>query len=137
MEDIDGFYLDRPDFINSVAFWYQTGQPKPAGPLPSYPERCVPWTNQHLVRAFRQAKVTGPAKVRVDTAGMFGARPVLSWTNTQVGAELTLPFQVNSAGRYAVRLTAGAAPEFGIYSIDLDAKQALAAADFHSRDEEE
>ena len=40
--DIDGFFIERPDFINSVAFWYQVGEPKPFGQLPPYPERCVP-----------------------------------------------------------------------------------------------
>ena len=55
----------------------------------------------------------GPAKVRVETTGMFGARPVLDWTNTEPGARLTLPFNIDAAGRYAVRLTAAAAPDFG------------------------
>jgi len=137
MEDIEGFFLDRPDFINSVAFWYQIGEPKPFEHLPSYPERCVPWKNQHLVRVFRQAQVTGSAKVRVETTGMFGARPLLGWTNTEAGARLTLPFDVESAGRYAVRLTAGAAPDFGLYDVQLDGKTALASANFRAPDSDE
>jgi hypothetical protein len=137
VEDIEGFYLERPDSINSVAFWYQTGEPKAFGHLPPYPERSVPWRNDLLVRAFRQAKTTGPAAVRVDTTGMFGARPVLSWTNTEPGAQLTLPFTVESSGRQAVRLTAAAAPGFGVYDIELDGQRIVAAADFHAREEEE
>jgi hypothetical protein len=136
-EDIDGFYLERPDFINSVAFWYQLGEPKRFGALPSYPERCVPWESHQLVREFRQAKVSGAAKVRVETSGMFGARPVLSWTNSEPGARLTLPFTVASAGRHAVRLTAATAPNFGVYDVELDGKTVVEAVDFHSRDEEE
>ena len=27
-DDLDGFFLERPDFFSSVAFWYQTGEPK-------------------------------------------------------------------------------------------------------------
>jgi hypothetical protein len=136
-EDTEGFYLERPDFINSVAFWYQTGEPKRFGTLPPYPERRVPWQNHQLVRAFRQAKVTGAAKVRVETTGMFGARPVLSWTNSKPGMRLSLPFAVESAGRHAVRLTAASAPDFGLYDIELDGKTVLGAADFRSREYEE
>ena len=47
-EDIEGFYFERPDFLNSVAFWYQTGEPKLFGSLPPYPERRVPWQQHHL-----------------------------------------------------------------------------------------
>ncbi len=136
-EDIDGFYLERPDFINSIAFWYQTGEPKPFGFLPPYPTRSVPWRVQHLVRAFRQAQTTGPAKVEVQTTGMFGARPVLGWTNTAVGARLTLPFEVQTPGRYALRLTAATGPDLGRYAIDIDGRQALDAADFRTGDEDE
>jgi hypothetical protein len=136
-EDTEGFYLERPDFINSVAFWYQTGEPKPWPTLPPFQERREPWQEQHLVRMFRRAQATGPAKARVETTGMFGARPVLSWPNAKVGARLTLPFTVESAGRHAVRLTASAAPDHGIYAIELDGKPAVAAADFRAREDEE
>ncbi len=137
-EDTEGFYLERPDFINSVAFWYQTGEPKRFASLPAYPERAVPWQNHQLVTKFRDAEITGAnGWVRVETTGMFGARPVLSWTNRTAGARLSLPFTVASAGRHAVRLTAAAAADFGLYDIELDAKPALMAADFRSRDSEE
>ena len=135
-EDIEGFFLERPDFLNSVAFWYQIGLPKPFGELPPYPERSVPWQTRHLVRAFRQAKVTGGPPVRVDTSGMFGARPVLSWTNTVCGARLALPFTAAISGRHAVRLTAAGAPGYGRYDIELDGKRVVAGADFRSEDEE-
>jgi hypothetical protein len=136
-EDIEGFFIERPDFINSVAFWYQTGEPKLIGQLPPYPERRVPWLQHHLVRAFRHAQATGPAKPEVTFAGMFGARPVLAWTNTEPGARLSLPFTVPESGRYAVRLTAVAAPEYGAYDIELDGASSLARADFKAGDYEE
>jgi hypothetical protein len=136
-EDYEGFYIERPDFINSVAFWYQTGEPKEFGQLPPYPERRVPWQYHHLVRAFREAQATGPAKPKVQFAGMFGARPVLGWANTKAGARLTVPIKIESAGRYAVRLTAGAAPDYGACDIELDGKTVLAHADFHAAEDEE
>ncbi len=132
-ESEDGFFLERPDFFSSVAFWYQTGEPKPFGRLPPWPERRVPWQPHHLVRAFRQAQATGDAKVRVETTGFFGARPVLSWPNKTPGAALTLPFQVSEEGRYAVRLTAGNGPGHGVYGIEIDAKKVL-SADFRAQE---
>ena len=132
VEDTEGFYLERPDFISSVAFWYQTGQPAPFPPLPSFSERTVPWQSHHLVRAFRHVSATGPARPRVETSGMFGARPVLGWTNTEAGARLTVPFTVAAAGRSALRLDAATAPSYGIYRVDLDGQVLLAAADFRA-----
>ena len=136
-EDTEGFYLERPDFLSSVAFWYQTGVPKAWEKLPPFAERRVPWQLTHLVRAFRDAQTTGPAKVRVETTGMFGARPMLGWTNTEVGARLTLPFTVTSAGRYAARLTASTNPGFGLYAIEIDGQTAVAMADFRAREDGE
>ena len=136
-EDTEGFYLERPDFINSVAFWYQTGQPKSFGRLPSYPERRVPWQYHQLVRAFRQTQTTGPAKVQIETSGMFGARPVLAWPNTKVKARLTLPFTNEVAGRCVVRLTAASGPDSGIYDIELDGKTVAAAVSFRTAEEDE
>ena len=136
-EDIEGFFLERPDFLNSVAFWYQTGEPKVFGQLPPYPERRVPWEFHHLVRAFRQAKASGSAKPKVQFGGMFGARPVLGWANTAAGERLKVPFEVESAGRYAVRLTAGAAPDFGACDLELDGKVVFARADFRAPEDDE
>jgi len=132
----DGFFLERPDFFSSVAFWYQTGHPKPFGELPPWPERRVPWEQHHLVRAFRQARTTGEAKVRVDTTGFFGARPVLDWPNRTPGAVLTLPFRVAEDGRYAVRLTAADGPGFGAFDVLIDGKKA-ALRDFRVSDHAE
>ena len=39
----DGFFLERPDFISSVAYWYQTGELKTTfPPLPPWHQRRVP-----------------------------------------------------------------------------------------------
>jgi len=135
-ESEDGWYIERPDFFNSIAFWYQTGVPKRFGQLPPWSARHMPWQTHHLVRAFRQARTTGEAKVAVETQGFFGGRPTLAWPNAEAGARLTLPFAVPEAGRYAVRLTARTAPEYGLYDILLDGKAALRAVDFRGAMEE-
>ena len=130
-ESEDGFFLERPDFLSSVAFWYQTGEPKPFARLAGWHERRVPWQQQHLLRAFRQAETSGDSPVEVQTHGFFGARPVLSWLAATPGEALTLPFEVSQTGRYAVRLTAAHGPNYGAFDIQIDGKLAL-TSDFRA-----
>jgi D-arabinan exo alpha-(1,3)/(1,5)-arabinofuranosidase (non-reducing end) len=132
--DIDGFYIERPDFLSSVAFWYQTGTPRAAEKMPSYPERRVPWRVSHLVKAFRKAQAAGGPGPRVTTEGLFGARPVLAWPAASPGARLTLPFAVEKDGRYALRLTAAGGPESGLHDIEIDGKPARSGCDFRSEE---
>lgn len=139
----EAWYIERPDFFNSIAYWYQTGEPKPFGALPPWSERCVPWENHLLVRAFRHAAIT-PAPnggegtpVKVQTTGFFGGRPALSWPNTQPEARLSLPFTVAEEERYAVRLIALNAPDYGLFDIELDGQTVLSAVNFASPEEAE
>jgi hypothetical protein len=134
-DDLEGFFLERPDFLSSVAYWYQTGEPQRFGQLPPWRDR-MPWKQQHLVRAFRQAQTTGDAKVTVQTQGLFGARPLLAWANKKVDARLTLPFTVDEDGRYAVRLTALQGPQLGRHGILIDGKT-VSEGDFHASEEGE
>jgi len=136
-ESEDGWFIERPDFFSSVAFWYQLGEPKPFGFLPPWPERRVPWQSHHLVQAFQQARSTSSVPLEVQTSGFFGGRPVLVWLHPGVGARLTLPFTVAEEGRYAVRLTAFTAPDGGLFEVELDGQTALPAADFRSAEGEE
>ncbi len=135
-ESEDGWYIERPDFFSSVAFWYQTGEPKPFGSVPAWTERRVPWQHSHLVRAFRDAEVKDGAAVGVRTTGFFGGRPALSWLNLVPEARLSLLFTVAEEGRYAVRLSAFTAPNFGVYEISLDEHPVL-SADFRTSEEGE
>jgi len=136
-EDTAGFFLERPDFFSSVAYWYQTGQPKTTfAPLPPWHERRIPWQQHHLVKAYRNAKTSGNTKVQVQTQGFFGARPVLAWPNAEPGATLTLPFDLSEDGRFAIRLTAANGPRQGTYEVGLDGKR-IVTADFRASEENE
>lgn len=135
--DYKGFFVERPDFFSSVAFWYQIGEPKAFSRMPPWNERRVPWDQQNLVRTFLKAKSTGSAKVQVETQGFFGSRPVLVWPNKESKARLTLPFTVGEDGRYVVRLTAMQGPKFGRYKIFFDDKEVADANFFASQGGEE
>jgi hypothetical protein len=130
---VDGWYIERPDFFSSVAFWYQRGEPKPFGDLPSWKERCVPWQNHNLVRTYLKAASDGNAKLAVKTEGFFGGRPALYWANTEPNASLHLPFTLAEAGNFAVRLIAYVSAANGTFDIKLDGMTVREAVDFSSR----
>ena len=127
LDPTESWFIERPDFLSSIAYWYQIGKPKAFGSLPGYPERCVPWQATHFVSLFRQAKIVGPGEAKVQPVGPFGGRPSLQFDAKEPGVSLTLPFKVPEDGRYAVRLSAFISPEFGAYDIQLDGSTAAFA----------
>lgn len=130
--DVEGFFIERPDFISSVAFWYQNGEPKLFARLPEWKDRRVPWQDHLLVRGYRQVQSSGEAKVKIDTGGLFGARPLLYWPNRSAGAEMTVPIQLEEGGeRVVIRLLGAKDPEFGAYDVLIDGKK-IATADFRA-----
>ena len=68
---------------------------------------------------------------------VFGARPILIWTNPEPGARLTIPFTLSAAGRYAVRLTAMVGPGLGACDVELDGRPAVVAARFTAAEDDE
>lgn len=122
-ESSDAFFVERPDFWSSVAFWYHKGAARAWEPLPAWPERCVPWETQHLVRTYRAVRETAGEAVHVSTAGFFGGRPALVWQPRTPGDTLELPFTAPADGRYAVRLTAFPSPTGGEFTLLLDEEQ--------------
>ncbi len=132
-EDTAGFFVERPDFISSVAFWYQDGEPAPWSRLPGWNERRVPWERHHFVRDYQAAKQSLGDAVRIDTSGLFGARPVLLWTNHAPDASVSFSFDAKEDGEYALRLTAASAVDYGTYDITIDGTNA-GTIDFRTSD---
>lgn len=126
----DAWYIERPDFFSSISMWYQTGEPAPFGELPGYPERCVPWKINHLVRSFRQAEITGDATVEVRATGMFGGRPALFLGEVDADSRVALSFSVTEAGRYAARMTGFPGDGTGGFVAEIDGAPAINAVTF-------
>jgi len=133
----DAWYLERPDYFASIAYWYQTGEPKPWEPLPGWPERAVPWQRIHLVPTFRAARTSDGSRVAVRTLGFFGGRPSLLWHEMQPGARLTLPFTVATSGRHGLRLTALSGPDHGTFDVEIDGEPIRRGVSFAGGEEEE
>lgn len=133
----DAWYLERPDYFASIAYWYQIGRPKPWEPLPGWPERSVPWQKEHLVRAFKTATTSDESPLVLQSTGFFGGRPTLLWKEMQPGARLTFPFTVATEGRHALRLVAFGAPGQGAFDIEIDGEPARTNLSFAAAEEEE
>ncbi|MBL8760509.1 MAG: DUF2961 domain-containing protein [Phycisphaerae bacterium] len=132
-EDTAGFFVERPDFISSVAFWYQEGEPGAWAALPGWDQRRVPWTRHHFVRDYQAAKHALGDAVRIDTSGLFGARPVLLWDNRAGTGAATFAFEVAEEGDHAVRLTAASGGDHGRYVVEIDGRDA-GTLDFRTPD---
>ena len=76
-DDLDGFFLERPDFFSSVAFWYQTGEPKAFGDLPPWRERRVPWQHRAYGPRLSQGPLDRQRQDRSADAGVFRLPPSL------------------------------------------------------------
>lgn len=124
----DAWYIERPDFFSSVAFWYQTGLPKPSEPLPTYPERGAPWKTHLLVRALRHLKTQGSVAVAARPTGMFGGRPTLMIEQAENGSAVLVPFTVTEPGRYALRMTGFAGT--GAFAVEVNGNPAHAGISF-------
>ncbi|MGQ9524554.1 MAG: DUF2961 domain-containing protein, partial [Armatimonadota bacterium] len=133
----DAWYIERPDFFSSIAYWYQLGEPKPFGHLPPWPERRVPWRDTNIVSAYRHIQVSGAHEPVVRTYGFFGGRPTLVWDRAPYGAEMAVPFDVPEEGRYAVRLIGFTAPEYGTFDVTIDGRPAMGPVCFSSREYDE
>lgn len=148
-ESEEAWFLERPDYLSSIAFWYQTGTPKPFGCLPSFKERCVPWIKHHFVAKYREADVSG-GRLQVTTMGMFGGRPSLRWSGHKAGDLLRFPFDLPEGGRITGRICAflfggsdsacfsGENPgKQGFFEILLDGKSAAQNVSFETIEYEE
>jgi hypothetical protein len=125
----DFWYLERPDLISSVAYWYQSGEPASFGGLPTWAERRVPWEWTLLLPLLRRASVEGAPPPAVDMHGLFGMRPSIKWAAPPLDGLLSFPFTVRTAGRYAVRIAIPAGPQGGVFDILLDGGEGVRGSD--------
>ncbi|MBP7559904.1 MAG: DUF2961 domain-containing protein [Armatimonadetes bacterium] len=129
---VDGWYVERPDFFSSVAFWYQIGQPEPFGGVPPWGERRPPWIT--IAAGGRIADAKAPEGAPSPVLQLIWARPLVFWQNEDPAGVLELPFDVPESGRYAARLTAITSYDYGIWDVELDGEAIASRVDLYSRD---
>lgn len=132
---VSGF-MERPDLISSVAYWYQTGQAKRFATLPPAAERVVP---RHTLQLddFKADMVTQPAgtTLELQSRSYNGGKQVLAKFEAQ-GGVLTVPFKVEQDLKGFTTLHLTKSRDYGIWKVSLDGKvlPGMAAIDLYSPD---
>jgi len=127
----EGWYVERPDYFSSVAFWYQTGAPKPFAPLPSYAERQLPWTVLRLSDWLAEVKTTGGGEI---TPQWLGDRAIIFWKNEDPAGSIEIPFDVPETLRCAAKLRVVTSYDYGIWDVALDGEVLLRDVDLYGSD---
>jgi len=126
-ESEDGFFSNDPTSSAAVAFWYQTGEPKPFGRLAGWhaaPRAMAAATPRAGVPESRN---NGQFPGGSPDARLFRARPVLSWSAAEPGAVLTLPFEGLRDGKVCGSPDGGPCTRIMAHSTSRsDGKQVLA-----------
>lgn len=126
----EGWYVERPDYYSSVAFWYQTGTPSPWEPLPSYAERQLPWNVIRLADGLASVR----ASAGEPTVQWLGDRPIVFWQNGDAEGSLEVSFEIPEAIRCAAKLALVTSHDYGVFDVYLDGELAVAAADLYRAD---
>lgn len=115
-----GSFLERPDWISSVAFWYQTPPAWSPEPLPPPGERIAPY------RVLEPGDLTAraqPAAILSKTADGFAYLP------TKPDARIEFDFEIDQAGRYQLAAWLMYSLASGRYQPFLDGKAVGAELD--------
>jgi len=127
----EGWYVERPDYFSSVAFWYQTGGPKRLAALPSYAERLLPWTIIRLSDSLAEVKTTGGGDV---SPQWLGDRAIIFWRNDDPAGSIAVPFEMSETRRCAAKLSVLTSYDYGIWDVALDGETVLRNVDLYAPD---
>ncbi len=126
---------EREDDFASVAFWYQTGQPSPAPPLPPAAERRLPSLDQiTFARDFTDAAHHGAGDCRVQSNLDFYPDGQILYTPGQAeNAWVEIPVTITKADPQRLLLAVTRAPDYGIYQASLGGIKIGRPLDLYSR----
>jgi hypothetical protein len=128
--EIDG-HVEREDDMATVAFWYQIGKPKRFTTLPPLEERIFP----NLDIVIEGADMIPTART---STGKLELQKGYDWTGegqilfvpSTDPSSLELDFPVEKQERRGLILRFTKAPDYGIYTIDLDGTNVTELADY-------
>ncbi len=125
---------EREDDYSSVAFWYQTGEPTPAPPIPHARERTLPSLERIIAyaRDFGGATNHGPGEVTDQQLELYPGKQLLYMPKQPDGAWLEIPFEVAKKEPLRLLIQATKADDFGKYQAYLDGTKLGGVLDFYS-----
>jgi hypothetical protein len=120
-------FEERPDFMSSVAFWYQAGIADDQPDVP-YGAARLPLGNALQIEAEdRAADATAKGGTISVERDVFWSKDVLMFTAKGAGSRLTVPFDVAEEGRYELVAELAHSPDYGTYTIELDGQSSASA----------
>lgn len=120
-----GDFKYRPDFVSSVAFWYQRTIATPWKPFPSVRERLMPeiWVEPREMAELLPGKSPlrfSPHLRPISMANRVGWRKLMFYLyNDKLGTWLEMPFEVKEAGRYSISVFPILFRDNGIWKLSL------------------
>lgn len=123
-----GQFYERPDWLSSVAFWYQSPAVATDEPMPPEPERIPPYLvikpNELEVRA------SSPGAIQK-------GNPQIGYMPSNGESWIEFDLSVPKPGSYRVRAVLGHAFAGGIYQVLIDGRPIGPPIDFYIPDEDE
>jgi len=121
----------RPDWLSSVAYWYQSGSPTTRPALPPVTDRVPDYLrpHDHGNGKWEAEDFADTAKIsagKIEEAGMdfwgdlFSARYGLNWEPTADNQTLDLPFTIEKQATYRTTLRAFAIEQGGAAKFSID-----------------
>jgi Protein of unknown function (DUF2961)/HEAT repeats len=120
-------FEERPDFMSSVAFWYQAGVAADQPEVPYGPARLPLGNARQIEVEDRVADATAKGGTVSVEKDVFWSKDVLLFTANGAGSRLTIPFDVADEGRYELIAELAHSPDYGIYTVELDGQAAASA----------
>ncbi|MBI2421899.1 MAG: DUF2961 domain-containing protein [Candidatus Hydrogenedentes bacterium] len=108
-----GSFLERPDWVSSVAFWYQFPAATWDEPLPPADQRIAPY------RLLDPAKLTYKAE---PPALLIPSETGITYAPGTAAAHIDFEFEVEAAGRYQISGIFSYALMAGIFQASMDGK---------------
>jgi hypothetical protein len=113
---------EREDDYSSVAFWYQTGEPKSTARAPTAAERKLPNLDRLIVFARDYAGAThhGKGGAAAQQLDLYEGPQLLYRPEKQEGAWIEIPFEVKRKEPLRLLLDLTMSYDFGQYQVSLN-----------------
>ncbi len=112
-------FIERADDYSSVAFWYQTGEPKRFAPLPPLSERRRK-TLTIETEASLDSIEHSEGGLTIQEGGTWNGGKQVLFSPRQDGATLSIPFEVKEPIKAVMRLVLTTSFDYGTYEISMD-----------------
>ncbi len=127
-------FQERPDYLSSVAFWYQKGAAKRFAQLPPAPERLVLAARIEGETLIDKAKAVPAQGLEVQKGDGHSGKAQLFYhpAASETPPVLEVSFDVADMARYVLKAELTRSWDYGVYKIALDDKTVVEEVDLYA-----